>query len=281
MTAPATIGRGSRRRWRTVVVNLAVAALVLFALTFLPPDNSLAEVQKSGVLRVCVPDAMPPLVTDDPARPGYDIELLELIAKDLGVRLALNHNPAIGADFNPRNWRLTRARCQVIAGGVVNNESTRGFLALLPTGLETGWSMLRRDDTLSQEGAAVGVFPGPTGLDRLALSRYLRSRKFRILTYSSPNQLARSLEDGTSDFIVSDRQTLSALQLKSARIEWVSEPELGVFGLAFGLWKGDATLMRAIGNSYRNLARAGVVEALAARYTLDVDAKADPDRPLS
>lgn len=262
------------RRWQAVGLNLAGAAALLFALTFLPPDNSLAEVQKSGVLRVCVPDAMPPLVTNDPARPGYDLEMLELIAKDLGVRLAVNRNAAIGADFNPRNWRVTRAQCQIIAGGVVSNESTRGFLELLPTGLRTGWALIRPNGKLSQAEGAVAVFPGPTGLDRLALSRYLRSKNFRIVPVSSVSQLAQSLQDGTSDLAVSDRQTLAALDFKNARIEWVSEADLGVFDLAFGLWKGDATLLRAVRKSQRNLFQAGVAEALAARYTTDVDAMA-------
>src|SRR5690606_39581457 len=74
------------------------------------PDNSLAEVQKSGVLRVCVPDTLPAASVADPGHPGYDIELLELVARDLGVRLAINRNSAIGADFNPRNWRSEHAR---------------------------------------------------------------------------------------------------------------------------------------------------------------------------
>lgn len=268
--------RRSWRRWKTVGFNLAAAAVLLFALTFLPPDNSLAEVQRSGVLRVCVPEAMPPLVTDDPDKPGYDLEMLELIARDLGVRLAINRNPAIGADFNPRNWRITRAQCQIIAGGVVSNDSARGFLELLPTGLKTGWATLRRDDTLSHEGASVGIFPGPTGLDRLALSRYLRSRNSRILTHSTAAQLAQSLEDGTSDYVISDRQTLAALDFPNGRIDWVSEAELGVFDLAFGLWKGDATLLRAVRQSQHNLLQAGLAGALAARYSTAVDATTDP-----
>ncbi len=274
MTAGNAISsrRRSWRRWQTVGLNLVGAAALLFALAFLPPDNSLAEVQKSGVLRVCVPDAMPPLVTNDPARPGYDIEMLQLIAEDLGVRLAINRNAAIGADFNPRNWRVTRAQCQVIAGGVVSNDSTKGFLELLPSGHQTGWAIIRPKDRLSQEGGSVAVYPGPTGLDRLALSRYLRSQKFRILPVSSVSQLAQALEDGTSDLAVSDRQTLAALDFPNASIEWVSETELGVFDLAFGLWKGDATLLRAIRTSQQNMVETGVAESLAARYSTGVDA---------
>jgi ABC-type amino acid transport substrate-binding protein len=263
-------------RWKTVGLNLLGAAAILFALTYLPPDNSLAEVQKSGVLRVCVPDTLPAASAADPGHPGYDIELLELVARDLGVRLAINRNSAIGADFNPRNWRLTRAQCQIIAGGVVRNDSTRGFLELLPTGLQTGWAMAGTVDRMSQGGGVVSVFPGPTALDRLALSRFLRSKNFRILSVSSVSELGRNLIDGTSDIIVSDRQTLSALNLPEVQIEWVSEQELGVFDLSFGLWKGDATLFRAVRKSTHNLVQQGVAGAIATRYNVTVDAMISP-----
>lgn len=276
MITPDAIGRGSWGRWRTVGLNLAGAALLLFALTFLPPDNSLAEVQASGVLRVCVPESMPPLVTDDPERPGYDLELLDLIARDLGVRLAINRNAAIGADFNPRNWRLTRSQCQVIAGGVVDNESARGFLELLPTGLQTGWAAIGGDDMLSQVGGTAAVFPGPIGLDRLALSRYLRSKKFRILTIPSAAQLLDALDDGTADIAISDRQTLAAINSENARIHWVSEKELGVFDLAFGLWKGDATLLRAMRDSHRKLRSSGLADSLSTRYGAPANATISP-----
>lgn len=278
MSAPADMpaGRNAWKRWRTVGVNLACASALLFALTFLPPDNSLADMQKSGVLRVCVPDSMPPLVTTDTAAPGYDLDLLNLIAHDLGVRLAINRNTAIGNDFNPRNWRLTRAQCQIIAGGVVDNAATRGFLELLPNGLKTGWAVASSTDMLSQDGATVGVFPGPTALDRLALSRYLRAKNFRILSASSVSQLEQMLKNGEVDGIISDRLTLSALDLQDVEIKWISETNLGVLDLAFGLWKGDATLLRAVRKSKENLVQTGLADALAAQYGTDVDAKTSP-----
>lgn len=278
MSEPAAIpsGRNAWKRWRTVGLNLAGASVLLFALTFLPPDNSLADVQKSGVLRVCVPDSMPPLITSDPSAPGYDLAMLDLVAKDLGVRLAINRNAAIGADFNPRNWRLTRAQCQIIAGGVVDNDATRGFLELLPTGLKTGWAVAGSEDMLSQDVAVVGVFPGPTALDRLALSRYLRAKNFRILAASSISRLEEMLEDGEVDAIISDRLTLSALDLQDVEIKWISETDLGVSDLAFGLWKGDTTLLRAVRKSRENLIETRLAEALAEEYGLGVDATTSP-----
>ena len=49
----------------------------------LPPDTSLAEVRKAGVLRACMPPSYPPLVTGDRDAPGIDVELLQALAKTI------------------------------------------------------------------------------------------------------------------------------------------------------------------------------------------------------
>ena len=97
--------------WRATLRN-ALPSLVtlslLGAVYALRPDTSLSEARKAGVLRACMPPAYPPLVTGDRDAPGIDVELLRAVAKDMGVELAVSTNQAMGQDFNPRNWRVTR-----------------------------------------------------------------------------------------------------------------------------------------------------------------------------
>src|SRR5690606_26340264 len=104
---------GFRRLWRDFGAIAVVLALLL-GVTFLPPDTSLSEVRANATLRACVPPVYPPLVTGDPAAPGIDIELLQAVAARLGLQLSLNVNDAMGRDFNPGNWGLNRAQCEVI-----------------------------------------------------------------------------------------------------------------------------------------------------------------------
>ena len=101
---------------------------LLGAVYLLPPDTSLGEVRKAGVLRACMPPSYPPLVTGDRDAPGIDVEMLQALAKNLGVSLIISSNPAIGQDFNPRNWHVTRAQCEVLGGGVVASPLTKSFL---------------------------------------------------------------------------------------------------------------------------------------------------------
>ena len=109
-------------RWiRSNVGPLAFVTALVLAVGLLPPDTSLREVERAGVLRACVPTSYPPLVTGDPARPGIDVEVLRAVAAELGVRLSLNENlvdrprlqpPQLAADARElRSHRGRRRRC--------------------------------------------------------------------------------------------------------------------------------------------------------------------------
>src|SRR5690606_35250159 len=106
------------RGWSANLLTVAVILGLFGAVYFLPPDSALSEIERTGVVRVCVPPEYPPLVTGNAEEPGLDVELVRLLAERLDLRLQLVTNAMIGRDFNPRNWRVTRAQCQIIAGGV-------------------------------------------------------------------------------------------------------------------------------------------------------------------
>ena len=106
---------------------------LLGAVYLLPPDTSLGEVRKAGVLRACMPPSYPP---------GIDVEMLQALAKNLVVSLIISSNPAIGQDFNPRNWHVTRAQCEVLGGGVVASPLTKSFLETTAPYAQTGWALV-------------------------------------------------------------------------------------------------------------------------------------------
>jgi polar amino acid transport system substrate-binding protein/cystine transport system substrate-binding protein/membrane-bound lytic murein transglycosylase F len=261
---PTGLGRYFSRNW---IVPLALIGAYV-AVGALPPDTSLSEVRKSGILRVCVPSRYPPLVTGDENAPGYDIQLVAAIASELGVRLSLSRNRSIGTDFNPRNWRVTRAQCQVIAGGVVASSLTRSFLDTTSPYLETGWAFVHRGDTIHLAGARVGFYSGLTGLNRIALSRYLRASDAAVRIVDTPEALFEGLHSGEFDVGVSE--ALVARQLARSegwRVSW-PDTELDRYPVALGLWKGDLTLKRAVERALRTIADRGTLADLAGRYAI-------------
>ena len=239
---------------------------LLLAVTFLPPDNSLKEMQAGATLRACVPPSYPPLVMNDAARPGIDVELLRAIAARLHVGLALNANDAIGRDFNPRNWGLNRAQCQVIAGGVVDSDLTRSFLETAPPYAKTGWAVISPRPLDGFKGLNIGVVTLVSGLDRIGLASFLRGAGAKIEVVRTQDELvsgiaARRFDAGITEALLAARLATD----HGLTVAWMP-PELKRYGLVFGLWKGDVTLKRAINSAIDDLAADGTIAAILSRY---------------
>ncbi|MFO7543999.1 MAG: transporter substrate-binding domain-containing protein [Trueperaceae bacterium] len=258
------------RAWRSWWAPFATIAALLAAVYTLPPDTTMAQVRESGVLRVCVPESLPPLVTSDVAHPGIDVEILDAVADRADLRLQLVRNRAIGRDFDPRNWRVTRAQCLVIAGGVVATPATRAFLDTTTPHLETGWAAVAIDPDARLTGGQVGVHVPVAGLDRLALSSYLREHGATVSIVQRMDDLALGLRAGTYDVVVTDALTAREVAAdlgEDAAAMWLPS-RLERFPIAFGLWKGDLTLRRAIERELRGLEREGEIDRIVAAYEL-------------
>src|SRR3984885_4878876 len=199
--------------WRKPLSYLLIFA-PLAAVYLLPPDTSLDEVRRAGILRACVPTLYRPLVTDDPAAPGIDIEILTTLAQNLGLRLDLSRNDAMGRDFNPRSWHVTRAQCEVLAGGIVASPVTKSFLETSPSYAETGWAVVTPQPPATVPPAAdaaaatpadmpgrrAAVLAGFSGLDRTGLSRYLREHDIAFGVVPDATGLVQALRDKRFDF---------------------------------------------------------------------------------
>jgi polar amino acid transport system substrate-binding protein/cystine transport system substrate-binding protein/membrane-bound lytic murein transglycosylase F len=257
-----------RPRWVGDLITIGGVAALFGAVYLLPPDTSLAEVKKAGFLRVCVPTLYPPLVTGKPEAPGFDIEFAQAIAKRLDVRIVINANAAMGRDFNPRNWNVTRAQCQMLAGGVVVSDLTRSFLDTTPPHLQTGWALVAAQLPDQLQGVKVGFYSGLAGLDRIALSRFLQAQKARIEIAANAEALIEGLQSGRIDAGVSE--ALMARQIAGTldkQVAWLPE-SLGRYPVAFGLWKGDLTLKRRLVEVIDDLEREGLTRELARRYRI-------------
>lgn len=264
--------RATRPRWLGDVGTLVVIFGLLGSVYLLPTDSSFAELEKAGRLNVCMPPLYPPLVTGDPAEPGFDVELLGLIAQRLHVTLNVVPNAAMAKDFNPRSWRVTRAQCQVLAGGIALTRPVLSYLDATDAYLSTGWAMVAPAPLDSLEGKKVGFFAGLTGLDRVALSRSLRAAGVQARIVNTPEALAEGLRDGTYEAGVSE--ALTARQIAGANgwvAEWVPGNEER-YPIGIGLWKGDLTLKRQVAGALDALEADSSIAQLKAKYDLaDID----------
>ena len=262
---PEDEGFFASRLWRDLLI-LIITIAPIGLVYLLPTDTSLADVQQRGLITACVPTAYPPLVMEGEDR-GFDIYMLEEMAKRLGVAISFNVNPAIGQDFNPRNWRINRAQCQIIGGGVVVSDQTRSFLDTISTDIETGWAMLSKGEAVLNRGDKVGIFPGAGGLDRVGLAALMRQHGIAVTLLPSAAALEQTLASGAVDAAITE--SLGARGIARSHPDWVVSwlpGGAGRYALGYGLWKGDLTLKKRLQAILADLEREGFVRDLENRY---------------
>ena len=251
---------------RRDVITFAGVFGLLGAVYLLPPDTALQQVRAAGTLRVCLPPSYPPLVTGDPAAPGIDVELLQAVARDLGVSLMTVVNPEMGRDFNPRAWRITRAQCEVLAGGVVGSATTRSFLETTQAYATTGWAWISPRPDATLEGKRIGVLVGVSGLDRVALAAWLRAAKAQVTVTLDAAELVQGLKEGRFEIGITERLLAAQIAIPLGwTIGWMPA-ELGRYPVVLGLWKGDLTLKRAIVSAIGRIQRSGELATIMVRY---------------
>jgi ABC-type amino acid transport substrate-binding protein len=243
---------------------LPILAL-LAAVYLLPLDTSLSQTRAAGALRACMPPVHPPFVTGDATAPGIDVDILRALTHELGLAFAPVEEPAMGRDFNPRGWHLTRAACELVAGGLAASPMTRSFLETSPPYAETGWAVLAPMPDFELRGRKVGVLAPATGLDRNATATYLRAQATQNVIVADADALVRGLREGRFEAAVTEK--LLADQI-AAREHWAAGwlSDLPRYPVAFGLWKGDLTLKRAIASGMDRLERDGTTATILMRY---------------
>lgn len=252
-------------------MNLGIAVSLVIGANLLPPDTSLAEVTKRGTLRACVPTTHGPLVTADAEQPGLEIELLEQIADGMGLRLVLQRNQSIGRDFNPRNWRITRAQCEVIAGGIVATETNLSFLESTRPYAETGWALALTNYHGSLADAAIGLLAGSGGLDRIAMSQYLRDIGTSATLVRDDSELHDGLESGAFDVVIGESFTVRQIADDLGGTAMWLPDSLERYPVVFGLWKGDLTLKRVVDAELGELEQQGTVADLLDDYVAGIE----------
>jgi ABC-type amino acid transport substrate-binding protein len=259
----------AKPRWIRDMAALAVGVALLGGVYLLAPDTSYSEAKKAGLITACIPASYPPLVTGNREAPGIDIELLEELAGRLGLRLRLQTVVAMGKDLDPRNWGVSRARCQLLAGGVVLSPLTQSFLDSTPPHLATGWSIISAAPEAFLGGKTVGVFVGLTGLDRTGLSSHLRQAGARITLLRSTDALMDALAAGSIDLAVTESLLARQLayNLEGYGVSWLSD-DMGRYPIGLGLWKGDLTLKRELVSALVAMENEGFIEALQEKYRI-------------
>jgi polar amino acid transport system substrate-binding protein/cystine transport system substrate-binding protein/membrane-bound lytic murein transglycosylase F len=115
-------------------------------------------------------------------------------------------------------------------------------------------------------GRKIGVLTPPSGLDRIALASRLRAAQAQVVIVGSAEALVAGVRDGRFEAGVTEKLLADQIAARERwRADWLPG-DLPRYPVAFGLWKGDLTLKRAMEAGLGRLRRDGTVAEIVARY---------------
>ncbi|BBN94411.1 amino acid ABC transporter substrate-binding protein, PAAT family [Deinococcus grandis] len=244
-------GRGAssplhRRRWRPPgnVVFIVLGVLAYLGLRQLPPDNSLARVRGAGTLQVCVPPDLPPFVSPEgDGVTGQEATLVERAAARIGVPVGWNVQAGWGTAPDPVDWGLRPESCDLLAGGIVVNDETRGAMQVLPYA-RVGWSLLRGRG--AERPAQLAVLTNHWGLVADDAFGWAQDHSGAFQAFPDARQAVAALRAGQVDGVLGLRPEVMwvAARVPGSRVSAV--PELPGQTLALGMWKNNITLKRVV-----------------------------------
>jgi polar amino acid transport system substrate-binding protein len=228
---------------------------------------SLAVIRERGTLHVCAhPEALP-FSSQDPSQPGLQLELAGALARELGVRLAV--------DWIVFTRHARRVECDALMGWIVPNgaEGTKGS----PRGLRLTRPYAGGGYLLAVPAATAGAqgpadLGGKVGVEHTSWPHYLLStRGVPTASFVSQTDILDALVTGE---IAGGMVTMPYFgwylkQHPGARLKLAEgyAPEADLrWSVAVGLRQPDEALLQAVDAALGRFVADGTIPAIFARY---------------
>jgi polar amino acid transport system substrate-binding protein len=250
----------------------AVAALVVASLGVGLPGpvaaRPLAAIRERGVLTLCAHANALPFASRNGSRPGFQVELAEALARELGVGLRVA-------------WITAAHQVRVAACDIVLD-------ALVADGVadERG---LERSRPYHRSGVALALPPGTTGVRGFAdlgprrrvavqmgslAAAYLDRRGVRVVPFGFEDEMLAALARGEVDAAAVSPASIGYFNLThpgpplTLVHAYETEPELR-WDVAVGLRQPDAALRDAVDRAVGRLLVDGTIRRIYARYGIE------------
>lgn len=261
----------SRGRSRGVIAAAATAAVLLLAGCGSGDASGTTTVKggvtlvKPGQLTVCTHLPDPPFQSErDGEVVGFDVDLIDLVAADLGVKQVIVDGPfetiKTGAALNAR-------QCDIAAVGMTITEERKKNLDFSAPYFDADQAVLARAGTEIStaddlKGHKLGSMSSTTGED------YLRGKGLDPQSFVSVDAQLNALRTGQVDAIVQDSPVVT---------EWLKDPSNAKFRIAlsvrtgeqygFAVRKGgDGALLKAVNTALADAKADGTYKKLYATW---------------
>ncbi len=252
----------SAKSLRELSLLAGVAVGTLFA-TGAGAQDALEKVKASGVIKIANSGVYPPFEFKEGDKlVGFDVDLAELVAKELGVKADISV-----IDFKGLIPSLKSGKVDLLVTAMTHTPARAEQVAFSESYYDTAVAIAVRDDKTAiasksaLDGKVIGAELGTTG-EREA--RSIKSAK-EIKTYDTLMLALRDLEIGRSDAVVSNLPPLQYLIHKNfPRVKVTATYDSGWVGINTRL--EDKTLMAEINRILKQAKANGELERIRAKW---------------
>lgn len=249
------------------LIRLALAALAAAALAFpaAARADALADIKKAGVLKVAVPQDFPPFGTvgADLKPQGYDIDMAELLAKELGVKVELV--PVTSANRIPY---LTTKKVDLVISSLGKNpdrEKVIDFASAYAPFFNGVFGPADQKVTKVEElaGKTLGVTRG--AVEDLEISK-IAPPTTNIKRYEDNNGTISAFLSGQVQLVATGNVVAAAILAKNPP----KRPEVKFLikdsPCYVGLNKGEPALLAAVNDAVAKAKKDGRLDAIAKKW---------------
>lgn len=240
---------------------IVAATLMLASLTGCGAAKSLDDIQKAGkIVMATSPDFPPFEYLEGDKAVGIEIEIMELVAKDLGVELVIEQ-----MDFDSVLPGVQTGKFDVAVSGITINDDRKENADFTdPYFLASQSIVVMADSDITckadLEGKTIAVQTATTAED------YCMKNGYKVNSYVANNDAAAALTSGKVDAWVVDNAVaveLSGQQNGKTKVldEAMTEEPYG-----FGFAKGSDTLVAAVNESLNKYIKDGTIEKIFEKY---------------
>lgn len=249
------------------LIRLALAALAAAALAFpaAARADALADIKKAGLLKVAVPQDFPPFGTvgADLKPQGYDIDMAELLAKELGVKVELV--PVTSANRIPY---LTTKKVDLVISSLGKNpdrEKVIDFASAYAPFFNGVFGPADQKVTKVEElaGKTLGVTRG--AVEDLEISK-IAPPTTNIKRYEDNNGTISAFLSGQVQLVATGNVVAAAILAKNPP----KRPEVKFLikdsPCYVGLNKGEPALLAAVNDAVAKAKKDGRLDAIAKKW---------------
>jgi len=242
------------------LLALVLAMLLLAgALCSCGNGKSLEDVQKAGKLVMATSPDFPPFENLEGTEVvGIEVELLEMICKDLGVELEIQQ-----MDFDSVIPGVQAGKFDIGVSGITVTEKRKKNVDFSDVYFLAAQAIVvTKDSNISSkadlEGKKVSVQTGTTA------EEYCMDNGYEVLAYTANNDACSAMTTGKVDAWVVDNEVALAFAADQGLV--VLDEAMTTEPYAFAFAKGSDTLVAAFNESLQKLLKDGTVEGLFEKY---------------